>query len=163
MLTGRRRWRLWAALCASVVAVAGVIGVEAAPASAATSTFTAVADTQIREASPALNYGTSTALRVDGGGDPDVQSFLGFSVTGLSGAVQSATLRVYATSTTANGPSVFTPAATWAESTLTWSNRPALVGDLVGSLRRHVARHGHRHVRSRPGRYVNRRCQLPVT
>jgi hypothetical protein len=40
------------------------------------------------------NSGTSTSLRVDGASDPDVESYLRFSVAGVSGTVQSARLRV---------------------------------------------------------------------
>jgi hypothetical protein len=111
----------------------GIVAV-AHPASAATATFTPTADTIVNEASPTANTGTSTALRVDGGTDPDVQTYLRFSVAGLSGAVQSAKLRLWATSPTANGPSVFTTASTWSETTLNWNNRTALVGSGVGKV-----------------------------
>src|SRR4029078_6974066 len=108
------------------------------PSGPATATFTPTADTIVNEAGPASNSGTSTALRVDGGTDPDVQTFLRFSVTGVSGAIQSAKLRLWATSTHANGPSVFTTASTWGETSLTWNNKPALSGSGVGKVTPHA-------------------------
>ena len=93
-----------------------------------------MADATANEANPTANTGTSTALRVDGGSDPDVQTFLRFSVTGVSGTVQSAKLRLWATSPTANGPSVFTTASTWSETSLNWNNRTALAGQGVGKV-----------------------------
>jgi len=127
-----RAWRL----CASLIALAGLVAVVAtsSPASAATTTFTATADALVREADPSTAFGTTTALRVDGGTDPDVQTYLRFSVAGLSGNVQSATLRLWATSPTNNGPSVFTTSSTWGESTITWANRPGLTGSGVGKV-----------------------------
>jgi calcineurin-like phosphoesterase family protein/fibronectin type III domain protein len=123
------------ALLLAFFTVAVVIAVAVAvPASAATTTFTPTADARVTEGSPSTNFGTSTALRVDGGTDPDVQSYLRFSVSGLSGTVQSATLRVWATSPTNNGPSVFTTPSTWSENTITWNTKPALQGSGVGKV-----------------------------
>jgi len=105
-----------------------VVTVTTHSASAATTTFTATADAQVREASATTNYGTTTGLRVDAGSGPDIETYLRFGVAGLSGAVQSATLRLFVTSSTANGPAVYTTANTWVENTITWSNRTARVG-----------------------------------
>ncbi|MDP9184782.1 MAG: DNRLRE domain-containing protein, partial [Actinomycetota bacterium] len=112
----------------------GVLVTVAVPASAATLTFTPTADALVTEVSPSANAGTSAALRVDGGSDPDVQSYLRFAVTGVSGTVQTATLRLWATSPTNNGPSVFTTSSTWGETTITWDNKPALSGSGVGKV-----------------------------
>ncbi len=120
-------WLLASATVLIVIAVA-------VPASAATTTSTATADAKVEEANPSANAGTSTALRVDGGSDPDVQTYLRFSVTGVSGTLQSAKLRLWATSPTANGPSVFTTSDTWSETGITWSNKPALSGSGVGKV-----------------------------
>src|SRR3954469_17503035 len=118
--------RLVARLVA-VAAAAVVVGI-AVPAHAAAQTFTPVADALVTEVSPSTTFGTSTALRVDGGADPDVQTYLRFTVTGASGPVQPATLRLWATSPTANAPSVFATASTWSESSITLANTPALAG-----------------------------------
>jgi hypothetical protein len=104
-----------------------------APTSAATSvppttttlTFTSVADAQVFESSATSNYGRGTSMRVEGGSDPDYQSYIRFDVTGIPAQVTSAKLRVYATSDTYNGPAVHLSNNNWAETTLNWSNRPA--------------------------------------
>ena len=86
-------------------------------------TFTPVADARVQEANGATNYGTSTAVGTDAG--PAVETYLRFDVSGLSGAVQSARLRLYATNGSADGPHVRKTSNGWAETTLNWSNRPA--------------------------------------
>jgi acid phosphatase type 7 len=90
-----------------------------------TQTFTAAADARVSESSSGTNYGTATTLRVDAGSDPDVESFLRFSVGSLSGTVQSALLRVYASSGTADGPAAYSTSPSWQEAGITWSTRPA--------------------------------------
>ena len=89
-------------------------------------TFLSVADAQVSEANPSTNYGNATYLQVDGAADPDVESFIRFTVTGVSGIIQSAKLRVYdSTNATNNGPAVYATGTTWTESALTWKSRPA--------------------------------------
>jgi chitodextrinase len=88
------------------------------------------ADAQVVEASPSANYGTST-LRTDGGSDPDIESYLKFTLSGLPGPVQSAKLRVYAYSGTADGPAAFGTATGWSENAVTWASRPAVTSGAV--------------------------------
>ena len=87
------------------------------------------ADAMVKEGSPSTNYGGNLALRVDAGTDPDVESYLRFSVSGLSGGpVQSAKLRLWATSATTNGPAAYSTTNPWTEGGgggITWSTRPA--------------------------------------
>lgn len=83
------------------------------------------ADARVAEASPTTNYGTSSYLRTDGGADPDVESYLRFTVTGVSDPVESAKLRVFATTGSANGPAAYATSNSWSETGITWSNRPA--------------------------------------
>ncbi|HLO27501.1 MAG TPA: DNRLRE domain-containing protein [Anaerolineales bacterium] len=93
-----------------------------------TSTFTAEADARVRQASPATNYGTLAYLKVDGAPDPIEESYLRFTVSGVSGPIQSAKLRVFLTTdATNNGPAAYLAGNTWTESTLTWNNKPALL------------------------------------
>jgi len=101
------------------------------PASGGTpTTVTAAseADAMVKESNAASNFGTSTALRVDAGSDPDVESYLRFTVAGLSGGpVQSATLRVWTTSATQDGPAAYATSNGWIESGaggITWNGRP---------------------------------------
>ncbi len=97
---------------------------QAAPASAASDTFTPVADAYVVSTSASTNFGTATTLRVDS--SPVSNSYLRFVVSGLNGAViQSAKLRIYAKSANTTGFTV-KPVSnnTWAENTLTYSNAP---------------------------------------
>jgi PKD repeat protein len=92
-----------------------------------TQTFSPVADARVQEANPTKNYGTSY-LRIDGAADPDIESYFRFDLSGITGQVVSAKLRVFATSPSANGPAAFGLAGAeseWAENQLTWANRPA--------------------------------------
>jgi uncharacterized repeat protein (TIGR01451 family) len=83
------------------------------------------ADARVEEATRSTNYGSSTTLRVDGGSDPDVESYLRFRVSGVTGPIQSAKLRLYATSGTANGPAAYKTGSSWSETGISWGNRAA--------------------------------------
>lgn len=92
-----------------------------------TGTFTAAADARVEEAHSTTNYGRSSSLRVDGGGSPDVESYLRFVVSGASGTVQRATMRLYVSSGTAVRPAVHSTSSSWVESGtggITWRTRP---------------------------------------
>ena len=97
------------------------------PAATKTATFTPVADARVEKAHPSTNYGGSTSLAVDTG----KASYLRFTVSGLSGTVQSAKLRLYVTNGTGNGPAAFRTGDAWTEKgsgSITWKNRPAPIG-----------------------------------
>jgi PKD repeat protein len=99
-------------------------------------TFTAVADAQVKSTSANTNYGTLNSLRLRQGtsaSDVFYWSYLRFTVTGLSGPVSGAKLRLYSTDGGPDGGSVYAVADTWSESTLTWNNRPLLGGSPVGT------------------------------
>jgi calcineurin-like phosphoesterase family protein len=88
-------------------------------------TFTAEADAQVNEENPDNNAGNSTFLQVDGASEPAVESFIRFTVTGTSGTIQSARLRVYDTTNASdNGPAIYATGAAWTETEITWNNRP---------------------------------------
>jgi glucose/arabinose dehydrogenase/PKD repeat protein len=89
-----------------------------------TKTFPAAEDSRVQESTPTTNYG-AFFLKAEGGVDPDIESYLKFDVVNLTGTVQSAKLRVFATSGTGNGPSVYTTSTGWTETGLIWNNRPA--------------------------------------
>src|SRR5436309_14495251 len=78
------------------------------------------ADAYVNKAMPATNAGASTHLYTE---PSAVESYVRFSVTGLSGSVQSAKLRVYVLGGASNGPAVFSTGASWAESAINWNNR----------------------------------------
>jgi acid phosphatase type 7 len=88
-------------------------------------TFKAEADAHVQEEDPAANAGTSADLEVIRANGQSAESYLRFTVSGLSGAVQSARLRVYSTTETAeNGPALYATENTWTETEITWENRP---------------------------------------
>jgi len=97
----------------------------------------AAADTQVKTAFPTSNYGTVTNLRIN---NAPINSFLKFNVSGLTGTVQRATLRLYTYDGSNDGGSVFlvsnnykgttTP---WTETGLTWNNAPALGTAPIGA------------------------------
>jgi uncharacterized repeat protein (TIGR01451 family) len=86
-------------------------------------TFAPEADARVQENQPTVNFGTDF-LRADGGSDPDVDSYLRFPLTGITGPVQSAKLRVWATSATADGPAAYAAGNGWNETDVSWDNRP---------------------------------------
>lgn len=101
------------------------------PSSGNTLTFTTVADARVAEASPTTNYGTATTLQADAGTGAVQTSYIRFTATGINGPVQSAKLRVFATTNgTANGPAAHLADSNWVESGsggINWNNQPALL------------------------------------
>jgi hypothetical protein len=90
-------------------------------------TFTPVADSYVNASSTSTNYGTSTTLRVDG--SPFVNSYLRFNLSGLSGTVTKATLRIYANSASTSGIQAHGVSdISWGEKTITYANAPAMSG-----------------------------------
>ncbi|MDY7225062.1 DUF7594 domain-containing protein [Hyalangium rubrum] len=104
-------------------ALTGVVE-EEAQGLATTLTFGASADARVEASAPTQNLGSSSTLLADL--SPQGESYLRFSVSGVSGAVTRATLRLYASDGTTDGPRVFLTSGSWSESGLTWNNRPAL-------------------------------------
>ena len=102
-------------------------------------TFIAEADAQVNEDNPEANAGNSTFLQVDGAEDPGVESFIRFTVTGISIPIQSAVLRIYATTNgSGNGPAIHATDTAWEEAGITWNNRPArTTGELDNQDRIH--------------------------
>ena len=93
--------------------------------------FNAQADSYINSGSPTSNYGSSATLRADA--SPDLRSYLRFNVQGLGGQVVSAQVRVYATSSSSAGYSLYpVTAGSWVENTLNYNNAP-IFGALIGS------------------------------
>ena len=66
--------------------------------------FAAVADARVVESNPSTNSGTIGRLDVD---SPGEESYIRFSVSGVSGAVHSATLWLFVTNGSSNGPGVY--------------------------------------------------------
>jgi hypothetical protein len=99
-------------------------------------TFEAVADAYVRSDSSSDNFGSEDFLRVEDD-DPEYRSYVRFSVSGLSGTVSSATLRLYVTDSSDDGGDVFGVSTSWSEGSITWGNAPSLgstVLDSAGSV-----------------------------
>src|SRR5215213_7128897 len=90
---------------------------------AATTTLSAVADSHVQADQPTTNYGTATALRIDG--DPVSRAYLKFNVQGLTAAPTRATLKVVSpiSSTTPFNVKSVTD-TTWTETGVTYNNAP---------------------------------------
>ena len=105
------------------------------PGSAATQnlTFNPVADSYVDSANPTVTHGTATTFRVDG--SPVVNSYLRFTVSGVGAqAVSQARLLIYPNSASSQGLVAKSVANnTWAETTLNYSNAPAMGGSLATS------------------------------
>ena len=82
-------------------------------------------DSYIRESGPNSNYGSNVQLWVVSGTNASYEGYLKFSVSGVTGSVQNATLRVYSTSSTVDGPAVYATTNEWTETGITWNTRPA--------------------------------------
>ncbi|MFC7246619.1 DNRLRE domain-containing protein [Catellatospora aurea] len=116
--------------------VATVLTVSAQTAAAATSTFTPVADTYVQADTASTNYGTAVQITVDS--SPQRQMFLRFTVSGVSGTVTSAKLRLRHISgndgSAAGGTFKAMSNTSWSETGTTWNNKPALDGATLGTL-----------------------------
>jgi glycoprotein endo-alpha-1,2-mannosidase len=107
----------------TLTALAALLG-GASDAAAATSTFVPAADAYVRSDAATQNFGTKTALRVDG--SPVVRSYLKFAIPTLPGPVTKATLRIYATSAQNTGFDAYSTGSGWLETGLSYANAPAL-------------------------------------
>ncbi|WP_367325806.1 DNRLRE domain-containing protein [Streptomyces sp. HUAS ZL42] len=123
-----------AAVATTTAAVATLL-TTAPTATAATTTFTPTADTYVQDSTPSTNYGTSSQFTVDN--SPVRQSFLKFTVSGLTEAVTSAKLRIRVTSSgnsTNGGMWKSMTDTTWTETGVTWNNKPVIGGATLASL-----------------------------
>ncbi len=87
----RRRAPL--AVFTTIAVTAATLTASTSPVSAATITFTSAADTYVDNSATGTNYGTSSQLGVDN--SPAERLFLQFTVSGLSGPVSGAKLRIH--------------------------------------------------------------------
>jgi hypothetical protein len=99
-------------------------------------TFTPVHDTYVRFSSPASTNGSSSSLRQRTTSSEILHTYLKFNVTGLSGAVQRAVLRLYVIDASVDGGSVYVVSnhyegtvTPWTESGLNWNNAPIIAGN----------------------------------
>ncbi|HSV37469.1 MAG TPA: DNRLRE domain-containing protein [Nocardioidaceae bacterium] len=125
-------------VAASAVALtAGLLTLSAPTASAAVSTFTPVADTYVANNATGTNFGTSGQLGVDN--SEIKRSFIRFNVSGITGTVTSAKLRLHVDDVSGSespngGTWKLMSNTTWSETGVTWNNQPAIDGTTLGTL-----------------------------
>ena len=90
-------------------------------------------DARVYFASPGTNYGSRTEIRVRGSGSNAYESYLQFAVTGVSGTVTSAKLRLFVTNGSPDGGDVYVVDNSWDESTITANNAPGISGSVIVS------------------------------
>jgi acid phosphatase type 7 len=126
-------------LLALLLAASGLAITRLAPAEAATSTtYAATADAEVKSNRPTANDGADLWLAIcrecallDGAATK--RGHVAFEVSGLSGRVTAATLRVRVTTADAPAITVRQTAAGWDKATITWDNAPD-PGATVGTL-----------------------------
>jgi acid phosphatase len=127
----RRRTKWLVSLAGvAVLAIVGAVGFASSATATTTVTVAASADAYVNSRQPSDNFGAADMLRVDG--SPTVLSYLRFDLTGVSGNVSKAELRVYANSESAAGYQVDTTTNNWTEDTIDYQNAPP-AGSTVGS------------------------------
>ncbi len=93
----------------------------------------AVDDTFTSAGATTKNYSRSKQLQVSD--RPLKYSWLKFTVSGLAGPVERAAVRLFATANATDDVDLYAADNNdWSETTLTWSNQPATVGDPVDSV-----------------------------
>lgn len=104
-------------------------------------TVKVLGDAQVKSTSASTNYGALSTLRVREGTsatDATYRTYVKFQVSGLSGTVNDVRLQMKVDgasgSDSVDSGDVFLVADTsWSESTLTWTNRPAITTAAIGS------------------------------
>jgi hypothetical protein len=89
-------------------------------------------DATVDAQAPDLNFGSTTRLTVDG--SPARRAYLRFAVGNLEGRIKKATLRLYATDPSVNGPAVYATSNDWNFSRITWNNAPAPSGPPIADV-----------------------------
>jgi Glycosyl hydrolase family 26 len=103
---------------------------------AGTTTLSPIADSQVSQASPDTNFGTSSQLQAN---DNVNLSYLRFDLRTLAGhTITSAQLSLHTrTESWAGSAATFTVATTsggWSETGITWSNKP-VIGSMLGTIK----------------------------
>lgn len=128
-LTGRR---LLVLLVAGLTAAALIVSWASRPAAADTATVTPTDDAYVRSDQPTANFGTATSIQART--SPTYNGYLKFTVSGLTGSVSKATLRLFSRSSGTTAVRVSTVAdTTWSEGAVTYGTAPA-IGAQVASI-----------------------------
>lgn len=101
--------------------------------------YNAIADATVNSQSPTVNYGSAVDLGVQKSNNRNMEACLRFNVSGLTGTVTAAKLRLKesttGTSNFGNGAmSVRAITGAWTEAGVKWSNKPAYSATSLGSV-----------------------------
>lgn len=99
---------------------------------AQTSSITAAADATVSASQPTTNFGVRTTLEADA--STEKHAYLTFDVTGLSGTVNRAVVRLMVTDSSSSGGSIAPTSTGWSETTITFNTRPAASGAALSSV-----------------------------
>jgi hypothetical protein len=113
-----------AALLSFSVTLAAFLSTE--PVTAAVQTFRPSADTYVNESRPNRDYESARRMYARAGSRPSKQAYVRFAVSGLTGPVMRAKLRLFVANGAANGPAAYRT-EDWPSRPLTWARRPAVV------------------------------------
>ena len=112
-----------------------VLLLQAASAQAATYTFSPVADSYTRSDSAATNYGTASRVSARTSSYQTRHAYLRFNVALLPGeTVTSATLNVYASTSSTNIDLRDVASNSWSETTLTWNSAPTFSSSVISRV-----------------------------
>ena len=92
-------------------------------------TVAAAADARVERGSGNSNYGASSSLVADL--SPQTETYLRFTITGVTGTVTSAKLRLYVTNSADNGPALYSAGNSWTETGITWNTKPPRTGEVL--------------------------------
>jgi hypothetical protein len=101
-----------------------------------TVSFHATHDATVKSSSASSNYGTAKTLEVDTG----TNALLKFYVSGISGTITSAKVRLYVTNSSRNGAKIYrvsnnyASGSAWTETTVNFNNQPSVVGSLIADI-----------------------------
>jgi hypothetical protein len=103
--------------------------------------FAPTQDAYVKSSAPTTNYGGSSTVRAKTGSTETFLAYLKFAVTGMSGALVNAKLRLFVTDESPDGGAVYlvsndylNTTTPWEEKGLLWGNAPSLAGTPVSSL-----------------------------
>ena len=113
----------------------GTVTVTIAPTPTTSLTFSPTDDATVWATKPDTNYGAEPMVEIDKGSQGlDKQALLKFAVTGVSGSVTAAEIRLYVTNPSSSGGSLRGVSdTTWSQATVTWRSKPAIDGALLST------------------------------
>lgn len=102
------------------------------PSATSVTIFAPDADAKVLKDSPTSNFGNVTPLKSDA--SPVAESYARFTVSGVKETVRRATLRLYVTNGSPDGPALYPSVSGWSEGEIDWDGRPARTGEALDDL-----------------------------